>query len=124
MIEKIVTDYEKSRQDISRLQEQITRLHLNCGGVHEHYKRPDENIMCYEHAWRDFIADENLINPSGFGYQKEHSYDEHLDAVGCDNCIKARKLKTGELASAKKSFGVAKRRLSHYGKKLIKTNGE
>lgn len=124
MIEEALIQYETSRQNIAKLRDQITSLHSNCKSPSKEYNANEGDLFCPEVAWAEFSCDNNLFNPSGYGYQRECSYDEILEIVGCDNCKKARKIKLNELALSRQQFGIAKRRLSHYGKKLINNKGQ
>jgi hypothetical protein len=57
-------------------------------------------------------------NNEYFSYE-EVLEDGYCEGLYCKNCYDSYKLKYGKLADAKQRFGMAKRKLSALGKKLL-----
>jgi len=113
-----ILEYEVARRDV-RLAEK---------------KRIDEVDRCevVEAAFKNYeSADVCLVQVAeGISYEAEdveepcsnsrrNYFERMLKEGGCKHCVKSYEIKRGELAKAKKRFGIAKRRLSAMGKKLI-----
>ncbi len=120
MLSKLILDYEKTRQLISRLEGKRTLLLSNCNGLSEkdYFNVNAGGVQCHDQAWHWFKSGENRAAEGHY----ENTYDEVLTNIGCDNCTKARDIKNTSLRKAKSDFGNIKRKLSAAGKRLMKEN--
>lgn len=111
---KLIMEYEETRQAIVATEKKRKDLLANCLNVSANGE------PCNETAYRYMLSDENMNNFNGYGGQQESNYDEILTNIGCASCIRARAIKTGDLAKLKRQFGVVKWKLSALGKALLK----
>ena len=116
-LKNAIVRYEAARQRVISTDGTRRDLFAKCTGT-ELDKTGSKT--CSEACWDYYTSKENIANYSGFHMQHESHYDEIMSEHGCQNCVSAREVKKGELAAAKKEFGIAKRQLSAIGKVLIK----
>lgn len=116
-LKKAIVRYEAARQRVISIDDTRRDLFAKCTGTE---LDDTGKKTCSEACWSYYTSEDNLVNYSGFHLQHESEYDEIMSEHGCQNCVSAREVKKGELAAAKKEFGIAKRQLSAIGKVLIK----
>lgn len=116
-LKNAIVRYEAARQSAISIDNRRRALFAKCTGTE---LDDTGRKTCSEACWDYYTSKENLANYSGFHMQHESHYDEIMSEHGCQNCVSAREVKKGELAAAKKEFGIAKRQLSAIGKVLIK----
>ena len=116
---EIVISYEKSRKILSGLHKKRAKLINDCTGPINTSWTGDDNFIsktegfgssCFEFCNKHIVRD----------YHDPVTFDDNLDEHGCGNCQKARAVTVSEMPDVKHDFGMAKRSLSAYGKKLIK----
>lgn len=117
-IEGAVLNYEKSRQLVTQLTSVKSGLTGDCPRMkadpHDHpclieaYEFMKENREYQKEPYYEFVSYEDAL------------FNAINDEEGCcDSCKASYELKHGDLAKAKKDFGISKCQLSAIGKKLI-----
>ena len=115
---KTIIRYELARQNVKSLSEKVSYLVQECEYLDTSEDHHGMIIpigeTCGQAAWDLYtkVGDDSVYEDCFFIYIRDEN-------GACDKCLEARKIKSLELASAKKEFGISKRLLSHFGKKLI-----
>lgn len=125
-IEAVLIRYEKARAAVMELEAKRSELIRACdrldllegylGNICQHGEPcgvAAYNLMIDQNDGEPFDGD--LIS-----FDEAFSMFVNDDKGACDKCTEAMKIKRGELAAAKKEFGLAKRSMSHHAKKLIR----
>jgi len=112
--EELILKYEQARQEVSRIDKNRRYLIAKC----TMYNPTHDVDLCLVQAHKDMVA---LNNEE----QAYYTYDEILynGEEYCDYCKEAYSIKVNDLASAKSDFGKMKRRISYFGKKVMKMIG-
>lgn len=116
---KIICDYEKARKAVQDLTKKRAILINSCTGPENlcgsddfEFSTPGFGSACFEYS---------MLNTNGDFYDRI-TFDDNIECHGCDSCREARGIFKGQ---EKYDLGVAKRKLSSIGKRLIKeTNHE
>lgn len=119
---EIVLRYEKARQLVSELKKVRADLISKCSSVSLVMVDGFAELrgeLCLHSNYREWAGEyeENgYISLSILDYMR----DANENGECCDACLESIKIKRGPLMDAKKEFGMAKRSLSHAGKRMIK----
>lgn len=124
-IEKLLIDLELARNEVTKWDGKRLSLLDECENA------PDIDHICQvtgEHyttrGWAVCLTNcysETLARSNEEGYVKfEEVLDANEEGEYCQHCIQSYKIKINQLASARKAYGVLKRRVISAGKKLIK----
>jgi hypothetical protein len=113
---KAVGEYEKARQEATKLEKKRADLISGCT---KHCETEFHSKYCLAKAYDD-TKEMRKENNEYYTFDEVLS-EGHASGDYCDNCYESYKLKNGDLAKARKAFGIAKRRLSSLGKKLLAT---
>ncbi len=110
--QKAILEYEETRQVAAKLEKKRGKLISNCTRLSiESGLKP-----CLAKAYDDT---RNMNNENNDFYSYHEVFENGFyEGDYCNNCHEAYKLKHGELAKARKAFGIAKRRLSAIGKAI------
>ena len=108
--EELIYQYESCRNNISGLNLKRSALINKCNRVgysEVNGRKMYRGEACLSALWED---------------GESEFYPEVLEEFGCEACNKSFAIKRGPLMDAKKELGNMKRKLSSFGKKLIKGN--
>lgn len=117
--EELIYQYEVQRGTVARLNKERKLLINECDNVipHKSIEGLVHGPLCLNTAWHG----ESFLDAEP---DEQYDYALSLEEIGCEACKKSFAIKRGPLMSAKKELGNIKRRLSVFGKKLIKESAK